>query len=199
MQTKNIIKKLQEIDPTGNTHVRFGDKGEILFFERKEGYYDGAYIYENGEGQLVLSDKGDKIDVYFEDIETRIWSCKGDLDKIKKEIVLDFGNGPDRNRYWTEVVEKEAKACRKAIKTSLEEHTFDVMQKMLIEGYMVTQPADTEIGHYNKMWFEKDKERKKLCQGDCSAILNSGFFEHLFDEGRNCYVWNIIQESKIVK
>jgi hypothetical protein len=27
----------------------------------------------------------------------------------------------------------------------------------------------------------KDKEREKLCQGECGAVLESGFFKHVKD------------------
>ena len=42
MKSKDIIACLKEIDPSGETHVRFKYGEELIGFERKEGYYDGA-------------------------------------------------------------------------------------------------------------------------------------------------------------
>lgn len=87
MKTKHIIKELQEIDPSGETHVRFNAGEEIIGFERKEGYYDGAYTYKDEEGRLVITDQGEKIDAMVESINDRIWDCEGDLKRIKKKLL----------------------------------------------------------------------------------------------------------------
>lgn len=43
MTTKDLIKRLQEVDPEGNTEVVVGSD-PIYFVEHLPGYYDGAYV-----------------------------------------------------------------------------------------------------------------------------------------------------------
>ena len=190
MITEQIIALLKEEDPSGKTHVRFGG-GELIGVERKPGYYDGAYMYKNEDGKFVITDKGEKIDLHLEDVSDMIWENEGILEDIKPEIILDMTNESD---YWERVVVPEAEKARKFHKTSLAEFTYYIMSKVLKEGWEITQPLDTKIGHYNQMWFEKDGKREHLRQGDCGAVLKSGFFEHIKTE--TCYKW-ILKLKKI--
>lgn len=45
MKTKELIKLLQEEDPTGEGYVRFSS-GAIIGAVVKEGYWDGPYSYK---------------------------------------------------------------------------------------------------------------------------------------------------------
>lgn len=184
MKTKDIIKKLKEVDPSGETHVRF-QEGELLDFIRKEGYYDGDYIYRDENDKLVVTDKGEKIDAYFEDISDIIWECEGDLEKIMSKIIIDLGSAKD---YFERVIKPEAEKARKGHEKSLAEFTFRVFKKIK-EGWIITQPLDTKIGHLNYMYFERNGEKEKMCQGECHAVLNSGFFKLRKENTR--YIWNL--------
>ena len=42
MKTKELIKRLQEVDPTGETEVCVGNE-DILFVAREPAYYDGCF------------------------------------------------------------------------------------------------------------------------------------------------------------
>ena len=185
MKTKDIIKQLQEIDPIGETHVRFTE-GELIGFERKEGYYDGAYIYRDEKGKLVLTDKGEKIDAFFENIIDVIWECEGDLEKITDEILIDFSKKRDKEDYLEKVIKPEAEKARKWHKKSLAEFTYKVLKKVE-EGWIITQPLDTKVGQLNNMYFEKNNKKEKMCQGECHALLNSGFFKLITESNR--YMW----------
>lgn len=187
MKTKDIIKGLKEVDPSGETHARF-EGGELIGFERKEGYYDGAYIYKNEDDKLVITDKDEKIDAHFEDITDRIWECEGDLEKIKGEIIIDLSKKKDNKNYLKRVVESEAERAREWHKRSLAEFTFYVLKKVK-EGWIITQSCETKIGHYNFMYFEKGDKKEKMRQGDCGAVLKSGFFK--FIDENNRYVWTL--------
>jgi hypothetical protein len=185
VKTKQIIALLKEEDPTGETHVRFKG-GELIGFERKPGYYDGAYIYRNDDGKMVLTDKGEKIDVLCEDIKDIIWEHEGNLEDIKTEIIVDMAGESD---FWKKVVEPEAEKARRCHAASLAEFTYHILEKVIKEKWEIMQPLDTKIGHYNKMWFEKDGKRERLRQGDCGAVLKSEFFKAVKDDNRKCYVW----------
>jgi len=193
MKSKDIIKALQKEDPTGETHVRFPD-GELLFFETKEGYYDGAYMYKNEEGKFVITTKGFKIDAYFEDVEDIVWELEGDLEKIEDKLILD---SPEQKKdYMEKVVKPMANKAKAFHKSSLAEFTCDVINKVIKEGYIITQPLDECIGRYNCMYYEKGSEKKHLRQGDCGAVLKSGLFIHRKDETKKCYVWELLNYSK---
>jgi hypothetical protein len=189
MKSKDIIACLKEIDPSGETHVRFADGEELIGFERKEGYYDGAYVYKNEDDKLVITDKGEKIDALFDGIETRIWDCEGDLEKIKNEILIDFHTKKDNKDYRERVVKPEAEKARRSHKTSLAEFTFFVLKK-ITDGWKVTQPCNIKKGLYNQMSFIKGNKTEKLRQGDCHAVLKSGFFKPVKNNG--FYIWECL-------
>lgn len=193
MKTKDIIKELQEIDPSGETHVRF-QSGELIGFERKEGYYDGAYTYKDDQDRFVITDKGEKIDAYFEEISDMIWEYKGNLEEIENKIVVDLSKKDARKDFLERVIKPEAEKAREWHRKSLEEFTFKVLKKIK-EGWIVTQPLDTKIGHLNYMYFEKDDKKEKMCQGECDAVLNSGFFELITENTR--YLWTINFKKEI--
>ena len=83
MKTKDIITKLKEVDPSGETHVRLGS-GELVGFIRKEGYYDGAYIYINEDDKLP--------DIVLKNVK-HIQSVLGNLpyETIRKVLYRKYG------------------------------------------------------------------------------------------------------------
>lgn len=54
MKSKNLIKLLQYIDPSGEIEVVGNDNADIHFFELKQSYWDG-------KAQIHIRDKDDKI------------------------------------------------------------------------------------------------------------------------------------------
>jgi hypothetical protein len=187
MKSKDVIKLLKEEDPTGETHVRFAG-GEITFVDNVPGYYDGPYTYKDEQGRLVLSKKGRKIDVHYEDILDVVWEHEGDMDVIKEHVVIDLYDEKANREYWEKTIAPDAEKARHFHQESLERYIFTVLKK-LKEGYIITQPINTQIGHYHKMSYEKGKETTKLCQGECGAVLKSGFFHHTCNGDR--YQWRL--------
>ena len=188
MKTKDIIRLLQEADPSGETHVRFEGDGDVVEFVRVPGYYDGSYTYVDGD-KLIQTDKGSKIDAYTWDIKGKIWDFKGDLEKIKEGIILDFRDEEKAKKIFEEEILPEAQRAREFCQGLLFQFIVEVLQKIK-EGWIITQPLDTTIGHYNQMVFKKGKEEDRLCQGECGAVLESGFFE--VEKTNEYYVWKVI-------
>lgn len=62
MTTGQLIKLLQEADPSGEAHMRM-EGGIPWFVECKPGYYDGAYSYIDENKNFVYSTEGWKVDV----------------------------------------------------------------------------------------------------------------------------------------
>lgn len=189
MTTKEFIKKLKKEDPSGKAHVRAGG-GAILYFELKPGYYDGAYQYIDKDGNLVISNQGQKVDVVSIDYEGWIWEHDGDYSKIKFDLGALVYSEKEIESYkerFKEISEK----YKRFEQQSLEQFTFYIMQKYK-EGFIAAQPKTEKIGMYNVMYFYKDgKKDQHLRQGDCGAILESGFFKPITVEKDELIWWEL--------
>jgi hypothetical protein len=176
---------LQEQDPDGKCHVRLPG-GIPDYAIKKEGYYDGSYTYLDHNGNYVISDKGFKIDVYCIELEDFLWDDHND----NKRVIIDIKDKERKKAIQNEIkkIQVERDKCRRGL---LYEHVFRVMEKIK-EGWKIVQPALTVVGHYNVMWYVRDISKfvdkgnpcdirsgnqDNLCQGDCGAVLESGFFK----------------------
>ena len=112
MKTKDFIKMLQDADPTGECHIRLGD-GIPWFAERKEGYWDGPYQYMDEDGNLVISTKGDKVDIHAVDYEEFIWNNDGDYSKIKFD--LSYVENDKHINDYIERFKKISEECKKCL------------------------------------------------------------------------------------
>jgi len=178
MKSKEFIKLIKEQDPTGECHVRLGD-GFPFFCERKEGYYDGAYEYIDEDGNYVISTRGSKVDIMGTDLNDFIWDRDGDFSKV----ICDFERYGDdiQMRKTQEVINK----CKKISedyhryeKTSSQAFLAMVLDK-LRNGWKIYQDKKREIGMYNSMYYKKLLITNRLCQGETSVLLKSGYFQCL--------------------
>lgn len=192
MTTSELIKLLQKEDPQGDCHVRIAGSMPA-YVESKPGYWDGSYSYLDRKGNYVITTKGAKVDIITMDVEDFIWNNQGDYSKVKVDLA----------GYSGEVLEKKVSSLQEKFrkiqdrynafaKQMLEEHTILVLNK-LKEGWQIIQPSSYPIGHYNVMWYVKNPDKfveikngyrapdnrnqKQLVQGDCGAVLKSGFFK----------------------
>jgi len=99
MKTKELIKILQEADPTGECHVRLLANGEYycdFYTEYKDGYWDGPYSYLIGNwGKDMVchyTTTGSKVDLCAMDIDRFVEFFNGNYEEIKKHITFDFNN-----------------------------------------------------------------------------------------------------------
>jgi hypothetical protein len=193
MKSKDFIKLLKKIDPTGETHI-CGFGGAIIDAYPVEGYYDGSYSYMD-DGVYVLTKKNMKIEVITYDIDSIIDRYSGDMGKLRKYIRLDNG---DIDKMW-ETIEYKAKEYRDLEDKFVKEFTFEILQKYQ-QGFQVAQSIKDKIGQYHVMWWH-DIDSKQLYritsigktnnlnQGQCGAIIKSGFFIPV-QEGE-IYVWKL--------
>lgn len=89
MKTKELIKLLQEEDPTGECHVRInGEDTALIGVVRKEGHWDGPYNYikkgEDGKLVWVETTKNDKIDFITMDLFDLAEHYNGNWEEVKK-------------------------------------------------------------------------------------------------------------------
>lgn len=93
MKTKDLIKLLQEADPSGECHVRISKK-PVCYVDHKPGYWDGPYNYlekgEDGKYTWVQSTKGDKVDLQTIDLFTFAESFDGNWEEMEKHIRVEY-------------------------------------------------------------------------------------------------------------
>jgi hypothetical protein len=111
MKTRELIKLLQEEDPSGECHVRINSE-PISSVYSLPGYWDGPYNYlekdENGDPIWVQSTKGDKIDIGTVDLFWLAEYYKGDWEEMKKHIRVEYTYLDDKHtEHFLKLAEKE--------------------------------------------------------------------------------------------
>ena len=175
MKVAEIIKQLQELDPTGTVEV-CTDKGAIHFFNLLPGYWDGPCLYfepsANFPSKMFVSEKMEqKIVIRTIELEDYFWDVDANTDKIILDVHESSEAGYKRNfDEWRREFEK-------VNKEQFQEMFVTVLNK-LKAGHRVFQ-TDPRIGVCNVMFWEKDgKVVDKLCQGHCEIVIKSGYFKH---------------------
>lgn len=210
MKSSDYIKMIQEEDPTGECHIRL-EGGVPFCAERKPGYYDGAYSYIDEDGNYVISKEGGKVDIHCIDLEDFVWDNDDALKKIKFK-----GIKKEDQREYMEQAEKYARQSAASNRSITDQYLREVLEKMR-EGWVVVQPDHEPVGHYNVMWFMKDPSKFKekhdkkkgwigcryedenqdiMCQGECQAILKSGFFKPMPDPDNKLIRWEFTLEPQ---
>ena len=194
MKTKDFIKMLQEEDPEGEGYIRFPEGGAPWFAERKPGYYDGSYQYilkESGHTKIVTTRQGYKIDLYVYRYDDLIWEYDGNMEEIRKRIILDernFYSDKEKESFW-KYIEEEAELAREHDKKFLESWYKQVVEKFYDNGWEIRQPLDKPIGQYHCMkahkWFHVPDQ---LNQGECEILVRSGKFYP--EKKKKYYVWH---------
>ena len=122
MTTKEFIKMLQDVDPTGESHVRIPG-GVPIAVARIPGYYDGNYAYIDKNDNYVSTMKGDKVDIYCKDssdiIEENYDEAKTkeeNWEVIKSKFIFDLGSG---------ITDREKRFMKRVYKKFEEHHKFE--------------------------------------------------------------------------
>ena len=112
MKTKELIKRLQEADPSGETDVCVGNE-DILFVAREPGYYDGCF---------QVLDRDPAKEPYYNVVGVEI---KAESDKIVIHphglswVLIDHPEMPVKfdseyaEKHWSDDVEKMREEYRK--------------------------------------------------------------------------------------
>jgi hypothetical protein len=109
MKTKDLIKKLQEEDPTGEEHVVV-DNLDISFISKEPAYYDGAaQMIIRDEKRHAISGKylrnGHKIQIHTIDFNTLLWD--------HKDFTMDYSElDPERQKSYRENHDKVRDAAK---------------------------------------------------------------------------------------
>ncbi len=169
MKSKDFIAMIQKEDPSGEYHIRVG--GETpTYAECKPGYWDGPYSYIE-DGKLIISTKGNKIDIGTTDFEDWIWDHNGDYSDIK----LDLTYLKDKTEEYTKKFEKISQEYKRCNDQLMKGSIIDVIDKVK-DGWRIYQNKGRTIGHYNSMHYRKGFERDTMTQGATHAVIDSGYF-----------------------
>jgi hypothetical protein len=110
MKTKDLIRKLQEEDPSGEEHVCVGNV-DIGFISKEPAYYDGAaqVILYNEKGEIVggkYKRSGNKIQVHLRRFSDLIWDRK-------EGFMVDYSElSSDRQEAYKENHQKIVKSSK---------------------------------------------------------------------------------------
>ena len=200
MKTKDFIKMLQKEDPTGEGYIRLPDGGAPWFAEVKEGYWDGPYQYlekmnkddsKYQDKRIVTSTQGYKVDIHTLDHDSIIWEERGDMDKIRKRIKVDYTYVYDdsEKEFW-KYIEEEAKHARDYDTKFLKKWYLEVIDEFFGDSSIkIRQPLDKKIGMYNCMKAHAlFKPSQSLNQGQCDILIRSGYFYP--EKKKKYYVWH---------
>lgn len=185
MKTKELIKLLQEEDPSGEGHVRFRGYGVPCSCSAVPGYYDGSYDYiENG--RFVISKKGYKVDVYTKDLEDFLWE-----EKNHPRMVKTVGLRKEDEKHIDDYAKKTYKQAQ-AFHKQLNEEMLERVQDKVKDGYILVQDGSNlkcatcfwavrrleDFQFYaSGEWREDTDNQKKMVQGEGKVIINSGKFK----------------------
>ena len=176
MKTKDLIKLLQEEDPSGETHVRI-QGGAISHCEGKPGYWDGPYSYFDENGVYVMSTKDYKIDIITRDVDDVIWDLVETDTELKEKIRVeyDYCDKTREENVWKHV-EEEAQSA-KEFNDKLQKEYCERVLKKAKEGWKVRHSKDGEEKKYYRKWkWTKGVKRESVVFGEIKAITESGLF-----------------------
>lgn len=117
MKTKDLIKRLQELDPSGEVEVVLSDNSGINFIEILPASYDGTLqiLTHNERGRAVggrYQRAGNKIKIHFLSIEDAV-------SELERNFEVDYSALPEywqeRERKGHEQIIEESKAIYKEI------------------------------------------------------------------------------------
>lgn len=106
-----LIEKLEEEDPEGNTEVVFGNQ-PIAYVENLPAYYDGdlqiaEYTNKGHPKKIIITRKGRKIDIKTHDI--------GYIFLDDPDFEVEVENGDEDTKKWVEHLREEAKDIRSKV------------------------------------------------------------------------------------
>ena len=208
MKTKELIRILQEADPSGESHVRM-DGGIPFGVNKLDGYWDGYYTYLDENDNFVSSIEGSKVDILCMDIDDYVSNMieRDDgitWEEVKSKFVFKFGDYSDENQRNEKADNILAKAKERYIEyNKVCERLFNAELKDALkhekEGWSwfqnkkVNSVPENEVNmHYYYTWkiYKKNKKKESSNAWNTQPILKSGLFERL-DNGkkRGYYQW----------
>ena len=183
MKSKYIIKAIQEADPSGETQVSLNGE-EFGCIEASPAYYDGCLEYKDGCGNLIITDKGNKLL-----IRTVDWS---DFVTANEHfIILDVHK--NKKKQYEEKIDKFQKRMQELEIKGMWEYSFRLLKRVQ-DGWRIGVIKDQEHPErWGTMWFfrddliikhggdlykdDREDKQERPCGGEISYLRKSGFFK----------------------
>jgi len=176
MKSKELIKRLQEIDPTGEIQVMSDGKGScIIGIDSEPAYWDGPCHYVDDDN-IYFPDKyyiSDKLDGKIVISTISLEDFVGYKTDIENDILIDLECG-NKGFYLERAKEQKEIEISFRNKTILE--FLPKLYSKINDGWQIFHDKDNPITHYNSSYFKRGTEIKRLCQGETTALLGSGDF-----------------------
>lgn len=215
MTTSEFIKMLQDADPDGTAHIRMSG-GIPKYAEPKPGYYDGPYSYIDEDGNWVYSTKGNKVDIWTEEIDDYVGEmCDtydtppwADVEKKFKFELSDYSVPGQRTEREQRILTKAKKAYDESVKMH-EQFRAEGEARALknaadgwtwFQNKLVDDPTIEFNQHHYYTWKVYDKATMfglvKKEQGstphNVEAVYKSGLFERLDNDVKpGYYEWKL--------
>jgi hypothetical protein len=195
MKSKELIKRLQEEDPSGEGHVVVDNK-DIFFLEWKPGYWDGRYTvlvrdekkkpYYDIVGAEYRSD-GDKLN-----INTMDW----------EDVLLDDPDAPIKvvDTFCEKKMQAEVDKCRanmKAMYDKFEAKALEEVTAKINDGWQIRQKAEYPITKCHHQEFFKDDKIEKLNQGQCIVVVLRNKFIACIDDKNPEYIYWRLKDGEV--
>lgn len=197
MKTKDLIKELQELDPSGELQV-----DGILEVDLLPGYWDGPCYYKDEDGNFVIDYNNEKIVLYHLYFDDFFWNN----DKSKLKVLDEVHIGVKTEKDYYDMIEEIHKQKKEFKQDSLQRQLPEILNK-LKKGYVIIKHKDAE--KYFFTWIDKEiinpnmkldnevllrksysKNYNHLNQGEAQIIADSGYFKTI--STHNKYeIWSI--------
>jgi hypothetical protein len=143
MKTKDVIKLLQQADPTGEVEVCVGNV-DIHCIYQEEAYYDGALQVlirdDNKQGYNITGGKyvrkGNKVQIIPLSITDIVWN-----EDDGPEVTIDYS---ELSEYQAERAKKIHESIRKKNKEIINEVNLEIFQDWVKKKALILSPAELE-------------------------------------------------------
>lgn len=180
MKSKDLIKRLQELDPTGETHVK-----DVYYVEMLAGYYDGYNSYIEDD-IFHIDSVNPKINLREVSLNDFIELHDGDMEILKEKIKINLGNflnSQENTVNQWKYIDKLAQEHRTMQERLLNNMLPELLKEITINQAKIRHDKGKPLTHSNSMeYIYPDGTTKRLNQGSCEIILTRNYFENYTED-----------------
>ena len=190
MKTKELIKLLQEADPTGESYVRM-DGGIPICVELKPGYYDGSYSYYDEDRKYCISKMGTKVDIHTTSIFDYVMDNMGSYpnNKTIEDVLEQFNfylgdteeqNNSQKERYVQQIIDaynENIKIDEQLYKKALDEMIDNALVGWTWFQNKLVDTIGKEHHHYTWLIYNENEKKMGSTIHNTESIVTSGLWE----------------------
>lgn len=199
MKTKDLIKKLQEEDPSGESHVYIPGIGIPYGAHSDPGYWDGSFSYIDDDGNYVTTTEGSKVIIDCMDIALYVesrFNLNVKWEDIKEKFRFKLGYlNDEHNQQVINGILNTAKEEFDQIK-EINERLYNNSLKEMIEnaekGWKWFQNKEVEndkkrYTYYGWIVIDENKKEDSSNVHMTQPVLFSGLWEKVDNNRREGY------------